>query len=400
MGFGLLKNNFAKNLILTLKEIIKSRGIQILNIFVMPIFMDRHDVSDAVTAEIVAQIHLEDLKIQHKYGCRGLTYWFDDYRKTAFCLIEAPNKNAIVEMHNHAHGEVPHQIIEVDPTIVESFLGRIEDPEKAQNTDLNIINDPAFRTIMVVTFEPHSFREIDPTSGISIMQKVYKRIISILKSFDGNVVQQNEDGFLISFRTVTKAVLCALEIQEINKAFKTQNQIKYTELSIGLQSGVPVTENKSIFEDTIKSAQRMGFISLAEIVISAEVQHLYESENPGMVLDRNKIHILTPVQEKFINRFMEFTEKEWQNSELKVDDFGKSIGISKSKLYRELMGLTGKSPNAFLFHFRLRKSLQLLQKQKGNISEVAYNSGFNSPSYYAKCFRKKYGIMPSELVQQ
>lgn len=55
-------------------------------------------------------------------------------------------------MHNHAHGEVPHRIIEVDDSIVESFLGRIEDPVKARNTELNIINDPAFRTIMVVGF--------------------------------------------------------------------------------------------------------------------------------------------------------------------------------------------------------------------------------------------------------
>jgi hypothetical protein len=66
--------------------------------------MDRHDVSEAVTAEKVAQIHQEDLKIQKKYSCRGLTYWFDDVRKTAFCLIEAPDKNAIISMHEDAHG--------------------------------------------------------------------------------------------------------------------------------------------------------------------------------------------------------------------------------------------------------------------------------------------------------
>lgn len=61
----------------------------------MPIFMDRHDVSDEVTAENVAQLHQEDLKIQHKFNCRGLTYWFDGVRKTAFCLVEAPNKEAL-----------------------------------------------------------------------------------------------------------------------------------------------------------------------------------------------------------------------------------------------------------------------------------------------------------------
>ena len=125
----------------------------------MPIYMDRHDVSETVTAENVAQLHQQDLKIQHKFNCRGLTYWFDEKRKTAFCLIEAPNKKAIKEMHSQAHGEVPNMIIEVDSNIVESFLGRIEDPEKSQNTDLNIINDPAFRTIMVIGLEIFSLKK-------------------------------------------------------------------------------------------------------------------------------------------------------------------------------------------------------------------------------------------------
>lgn len=214
----------------------------------MPIFMDRHDVSEDVTAEVVARIHQEDLKIQHNYDCRGLTYWFDDFRKTAFCLIEAPDKNAIIEMHKHAHGEVPHQIIEVDPTIVESFLGRIEDPEKAQNTGLNIINDPAFRTIMVLTIEHHSFRDMDPISTISKVRHVYIQLNAILESFDGKIVRKSEEGFLISFRSVTKAVLCALKIQEDYKTLRTQSQINFAELSIGLHSGVPVTEKNQFLK--------------------------------------------------------------------------------------------------------------------------------------------------------
>src|SRR5881396_2139747 len=116
----------------------------------MPIYMDRHDVSESVTADAIAQLHQADLKIQDQFGCRGLTYWFDEKRKTAFCLIEAANAQAIYEMHSQAHGQVPHSIIEVDASIVESFLGRIEDPEKAKDTTLNIINDPAFRTIMFI----------------------------------------------------------------------------------------------------------------------------------------------------------------------------------------------------------------------------------------------------------
>ena len=65
----------------------------------MPIYMDRHDISETVTAENVAKLHQQDLKIQHKFNCRALTYWFDEGRKTAFCLIEAPQKQAIEAMH-------------------------------------------------------------------------------------------------------------------------------------------------------------------------------------------------------------------------------------------------------------------------------------------------------------
>jgi AraC-like DNA-binding protein len=360
--------------------------------------MDRHDVSESVTAEMVAQLHQADLKIQHKYDCRGLTYWFDDARKTAFCLVEAPDKHAMMEMHEHAHGKVPHQIIEVDATIVESFLGRIEDPEKAQNTQLNIINDQAFRTLMVVSVEHHSFRDADPVSSISKVRQVYKEFGENLKSFEGNMVQQNEDALLISFRSVTKAVLCALKIREIYKTLSTRHQMNFTELRVGLHAGVPVTEKKSIFEDTIKLAEGMGLISMREIVVSTEVQHLFESENMGEVLHPDQIHVLTPAEEKFIIKYMGFIEKAWANPELKVEDFEKSMGISKSNLYREMIRLSGKSPSVFLLHYRLRKSLHLLQKHEGNISEVAYDSGFNSPSYYARCFREKYGIMPSALI--
>ncbi|WP_231961690.1 DUF4242 domain-containing protein [Urechidicola croceus] len=116
----------------------------------MPIFMDFHELPDGVSAAHVAEMHQADLEIEHKYNCRGLTYWCDEKRQTAFCLINASNKQAIIDLHNQAHGAVPKRIIEVNDTIVESFLGRIEDPKKSKKTTLNIINDPAFRTLTVV----------------------------------------------------------------------------------------------------------------------------------------------------------------------------------------------------------------------------------------------------------
>lgn len=362
----------------------------------MPIYMDRHDVSEAVTAEIVAQIHQEDLKIQHNYGCRGLTYWFDDARKTAFCLVEAPNENAIVEMHQHAHGEVPHQIIEVEASIVESFLGRIEDPKKAQNTQLNIINDPAFRIIMFISLDYSFYKNYDPLLFGSIFHRLKQKFTEILKLYEGNIVQQNEHEFLISFKSVTKAVLCSLKVKEAFAKIKTENQ-GIISMKIGLNAGIPVTEKKEIFEDTIRLAKYLKYISSAEIIVSTEVKDLYKSENLNKFFESKELFALTIQEADFIENLMGFVEREWQNANLQVDDFHRNLGLSKSNLYRKMMLLTDKSPNTFLLDYRLQMSLALLKKNRSSISEVAFDSGFNSPSYFTKCFRKKYGMMPSEL---
>lgn len=361
--------------------------------------MDRHDVSESVTAEIVAEIHQEDLKIQNQFGCRGLTYWFDEKRKTAFCLIEAPNKKSIKKMHNLAHGEVPHQIIEVDANIVESFLGRIEDPQKAQNTRLNIINEPAFRTIMVIEIKRPFSIEFHLKQLGSFIQDFSNSIQSIISDFDGRLVDKKEDGFLASFKSVTKAVLCAEKVQAKFKVTSKQIGNESINLKIGLSAGAPVTEKESIFEDIIKLAKRMNNIEKAEIIVSSEVKELYKSENSNQFIDDELVLALSPDEEKFLNRLFEYIEKEWKNTDLKVDDFNKYLGYSRSQLYRKMVFLIGKSPNEFLMSYRLSKALKLLQEQKSNISEVAFDAGFSSPSYFTKCFRNKYQVLPSDFLR-
>ncbi len=365
----------------------------------MPVFMDRHDVSNEITAEIVAQIHKEDLKIQHKYGCRGLTYWFDGVRNTAFCLVDAPNKEAIIEMHKDAHGEVPNVIIEVDAEIVESFLGRIEDPEKSQKTKLNIINDPAFRTIMVAGIKCLSLKESTDVKLNLLIKTHNQSIIKTIDKFNGRIVKQKFDYFLISFVSVTKAVFCALEIQEVFK----QTLIDYNppiNLNIGLSAGVPVGKKEGIFEDTVKMAEYLCDIVKGQLVVSSEVKDLYESENLNISVDKKNINVLNSNDEKFLNLLMDYTEREWSNTRLNADDFSKSLGYSKSQLYRKMISLTGKTPNYFINEYRLSKALILLNKKVENISDVAYETGFNSPAYFSKCFQNTFEMLPSTYIKQ
>lgn len=364
----------------------------------MPIYMDRHDVSEEVTAEIVADLHQKDLKIQHKFDCKGLTYWFDDKRKTAFCLVEAPDKKAIQEMHNFAHGEVAHRIIEVDGAVVESFLGRIEDPEKSQKTALNIINDPAFRTIMVIGIKRISLRGALNSNADLVIDHLYKSIFRTSDQFKGRRVKDKPDYFLISFDSVTNAVLCALKIQEIlHEALDNNNS--QLQLKIGLSAGVPVSVKEGIFEDTVQMAERLCDAVKGEIVISSEVKDLYESENLNIAVNRKYINVLDSNDEKFLNLLMDFTEKEWRNSILSANDYNKYLGFSKSHLYRKMISITGRPLNQFIKHYRLNKALILLNKKNKNISEIAFETGFNTPAYFSKCFREIFDVLPSNYIK-
>ncbi|MFB6341088.1 nickel-binding protein [Saccharicrinis sp. FJH62] len=361
----------------------------------MPIYMDRHDVSETVTAENVAWLHQQDLKVEHQFNCRGLTYWFDEKRKIAFCLIEAPKAENIHAMHNVAHGEVPHTIIEVDATIVESFLGRIEDPEYDNNTEFNIINDPAFRTVMLIRIKTDNHETTDSHS----LQTFLTELNLTIKHSEGRVVEQNTKRILISFKSVTKAVLCAVEVYTKVYNATQNNNLSQIKPKICLDAGLPVTGRSTFFEETIQKTERFCNVYGHKIVISAEVKDLYKSENMNAFIETEDIAVLPSVDELFLNHLMDFIEQEWQNSEITVAHFNKTLGMSKSNLYRKMIELTGKSPNTFLKEYRLNKSLELIQKNLYTISEIAFNTGFSSLSYFSKCFQKRYNLVPTEYIR-
>lgn len=358
----------------------------------MPIYLDRHDTPEEITPEHVAEMHQADLKVQDEFGCRGFTYWFDNKRKSGFCLIEAPNKEALIKMHDHAHGAVPHQIIEVEEAMVEAFLGRLEDPKKAKNEKLNIIDEPAFRTLLYCQFQPIA---LENKNEYEDSKKNIQAICSkLIDQHDGRVVQQKNNSHLSSFASVSKALDCAIAISQ-KLAFTYDKQ---SPLKIALNCGVPITENKeSIFEDTIILASRMCEQINGEIVTSSEVLELYKLENPTHNLKKENIRVLNSADQEFLNSLMDFVEGSWNKADFKVGEFAQHLGLSKSQFYRKLKKLTQESPITFIKKYRLEKALYLLKKGEITVAEVAFDIGFNSPSYFSKCFQEKFGILPSSI---
>jgi AraC-like DNA-binding protein len=93
------------------------------------------------------------------------------------------------------------------------------------------------------------------------------------------------------------------------------------------------------------------------------------------------------------------------DNNLTSDAFGvemlcRELGMSERKLQRKLKAITNKSPNQLITSVRLHRAKELLTEQEKNIAEAAFKTGFSSPSYFTKCFKKEFGITPSDLLQQ
>ena len=222
-------------------------------------------------------------------------------------------------------------------------------------------------------------------------------VSQLAEVYGGHIVRQSVNRIMLSFASVSRAVGAAFDIH--SRFDRPQGAVRdTTSLKIGLSAGVPVTDRRSFFEETIKLAERMCRIVKGEIILSSEVKELYDSENPRGLPEQKKSFCLSPMDEHFLTSLMDFTESVWNDTNFKVDDLGKPVGCSKSQLYRKIMSLTGKSPNSFIRDYRLSEALALLNKSTKNISEVAFETGFNSPSYFSKCFHKHYGRKPSDYL--
>ncbi len=241
----------------------------------MPIFIDRHFIEGA-TQHSLANAHEKDIKVQDKYQVKFLTYWFDEERCTAFCLVEAPNKEAICQAHDESHGSVPHEIIEVDPSIVQTFLGRINDPMPFTSPDTFHV-DTAFRAILFTdlvdsTRMTTTYGDAKALHLLHILNAITR---NALRKHKGREVKHTGDGIMASFITTSNAVKCAREIQLGITRHKTNYPGDPLNIRIGISAGEPIEEHGDFFGKAVQEAARIcSEANPGEILISQVVRDL------------------------------------------------------------------------------------------------------------------------------
>ncbi len=125
---------------------------------------------------------------------------------------------------------------------------------------------------------------------------------------------------------------------------------------------------------------------------------LREKFEKGKVLKPGEIAV-TSMDDQFLQKVMAIVEKKIGDEKFRVEEFAEEVSMSRSQLHRKLTALTNQSPSDFIRYMRLHRAKQLLEQNAGNVSEIAFQVGFNSVAYFSKCFREQFGVVPSEVAR-
>jgi AraC-like DNA-binding protein len=346
----------------------------------MPLYIDLH-IDRNLTLDIIKQFHVADKAIQAKYGVRYLQILLNQPQGYLFCLVEGPDKESCAKVHQEAHGNIACNILEITESDFSALLANknVDAMDFTLNSDGTL--DTGTRVLLYINLlgSPEHYRAA-------------KEIIKdVLDQDQGRTGESLENRLIVVLDSSTTAVDKAIQIRD--KIIESAIPI---ELRLAVNLGPPLLEKGNFFEDVRRSVDHFSFISSnGQITISSKVMNQYDGASNAI---SQTVKVITPPDEKFLNQVMECVERVWDKNDLTMPDFARELGVSKSQLSRKLNALSGLSPNDFLKEYKLRKAIALMEEQNMNIAEVTMAIGFSNPSYFTKCFRKRFGMAPSDYL--
>lgn len=270
------------------------------------------------------------------------------------------------------------------------------------------------------------------SAALEVRQRHRAAIEITHKKFGGKVIQYHGDGTLSTFDSASDSVLCAIRLQEI---LQKDPPIP---LRVGIHLGDVMVTESDIIGNSVNIASRVESLGCAgAILISNKVHeeisnqeipstwmgtyHFKNDEVPRDIYAIAKKSIYVPSPEDLrgkleipdINSSTLTTEdtgfetsvkdvilEHLSDTNFSVTTLCKEIGCSRPQLYRKLRAINGMSPSEYIREVRLQKAAELLRNQAGNVSEVAFQTGFNNLSYFSKTFQARFGSSPSEFSKK
>ena len=274
----------------------------------------------------------------------------------------------------------------------ESVLQYIDDGDRSHGKVQQLVSENTNRPTVLVIDDNTDIRQYERT----LLQDEY----IVLEAADG------KEGLAVALKEVPDLVICdvmmpVMDGLEFTKQLKTNTATSHIPVIMltaknleehraeGYEHGADSYITKP-FHSKVLLARIENLLRQRQLL-----KHLYQGTketekeiSESHLEDRDK---------QFLKQLQAIIQKNLSDSEFGVEDMGQQIGLSRVQLYRKVKAMTGSSVVDLLRKARLAKARRLLETRSMSVSEVAYEVGFSAPSYFTKCFKEEYGMLPGDV---
>ncbi|MBN1413742.1 MAG: response regulator [Bacteroidales bacterium] len=227
------------------------------------------------------------------------------------------------------------------------------------------------------------------------------------KDFFIKEAKQGKEGLEMAYAFVPDLIISDIlmpEMDGMTLCKKLKSDVRTSHIPIILLTAKAETENiieglETGADDYITKPFNIQELIARSFNLIEQRKKLREKYTKMVELEPEKV-IVKSADEKFLKRIVEIIEKNMGDFEFDVNNLFPEMNMSRMQLFRKVKALVNQSPGELIRSIRLKRAAQLLKQNYGNIAEIAYEVGFNNLSYFAKCFREKFGVLPSEFISR
>lgn len=274
----------------------------------------------------------------------------------------------------------------------ESVLQYIDDGDRSHGKVQQLVSENTNRPTVLVIDDNTDIRQYERT----LLQDEY----IVLEAADG------KEGLAVALKEVPDLVICdvmmpVMDGLEFTKQLKTNTATSH--IPVIMLTAKNLEEHRAEgYEHGADSYITKPFHSkvlLARIENLLRQRQLLKNLYQGTKEAEKEISEahLEDRDRQFLKQLQAIIQKNLSDSEFGVEDMGQQIGLSRVQLYRKVKAMTGSSVVDLLRKARLAKARRLLETRSMSVSEVAYEVGFSAPSYFTKCFKEEYGMLPGDV---
>ena len=312
-------------------------------------------------------------------------------------IVEIPRKQAVDERVIHIDDDsvdnsVNASVSNCNYATDESVLQYIDDGERKCGKVQQLVSENTNKPTVLVIDDNNDIRQYEHT----LLQDSY----IVLEAADG------KEGLEVAKREVPDLVICDVMMPVMNGLQFTEQLKTHT-----VTSHIPVI---MLTAKNLEEHRAEGYEHGADSYITkpfhskvllARIENLLKQRKLLKHLFQGSKEVEQEIAEshledrdkQFLKQLHSIIQKNLSDSEFGVEDIGKQIGLSRVQLYRKVKAMTGSSVVDLLRKARLAKAKRLLESRSMSVSEVAYDVGFSAPSYFTKCFKDEFGMLPGDV---